>query len=138
MLQEIETDTITLSTDAANAVQNIMAEKQLEGYALRVFVAGSGCCSVQFGMALDNKVNNNDLTFHSGGVKILVDDASIQYLRGGKIDFVNDPQYGQGFVVDSPSAKTETGTCACGNHSHEAAAESDQACACGGNCGCNN
>jgi iron-sulfur cluster assembly accessory protein len=138
MLQEIETDTITLSTDAANAVQNIMAEKQLEGYALRVFVAGGGCCSVQFGMALDNKVHDNDLTFYSGGVKILVDDASIQYLRGGKIGFVNDPQNGQGFVVDSPSAKKDTGTCACGEHSQEATSESDQACACGGSCGCNN
>jgi iron-sulfur cluster assembly accessory protein len=138
MLQEVETDLVTLSSAAADAVQNIMAEKQLKGYALRVFVAGGGCCSVQFGMALDNKVLDNDLSFVSEGVRILVDAASIQYLRGGKIDFVNDPQHGQGFVVDSPSAKKETGTCGCGNHEQETMSENRDSCACGGSCGCNN
>jgi iron-sulfur cluster assembly accessory protein len=139
MLQEIGTDTLTLSPAAASAVNTIIAEKQLEGYALRVFVAGGGCCSVQFGMALDNKPRENDLTFESNGVKILVDDASIQYLRGGKIDFINDPQHGQGFVVDSPSAKKESGSCACGGgHEHEAHAEEGSSCACGGSCACNN
>jgi iron-sulfur cluster assembly accessory protein len=138
MLQEISTDTLTLTPAAANAVNTIIAEKQLEGYALRVFVAGGGCCSVQFGMALDNKPRENDLTFESNGVKIIVDDASIQYLRGGKIDFINDPQHGQGFVVDSPSAKKESGSCACGGHEHQAHSEEGSSCACGGSCDCNN
>jgi len=139
MLQEIDTDTVTLSPAAALAVQGIMTEKQLEdGYALRVFVAGGGCCSVQFGMALDNKPKENDLTFESNGIKVLVDDTSIHYLRGGKIDFINDPQHGQGFIVDSPSAKKDSGACGCGNHEHEARSESSDSCACGGSCGCNN
>jgi iron-sulfur cluster assembly accessory protein len=138
MLQEIETDTVTLSPAAANAVHGIMTEKQLDGYALRVFVAGGGCCSVQFGMALDNTPKANDLTFESNGIKVVVDDMSIQYLRGGKIDFINDPQHGQGFIVDSPSAKKESGTCNCGNHEHETRSESGDSCACGGSCSCNN
>jgi iron-sulfur cluster assembly accessory protein len=138
MLQVIDTDTVTLSPAAANAVEGIMTEKQLTGYALRVFVAGGGCCSVQFGMALDNNPKDNDLMFESNGIKVLVDDASIQYLRGGKIDFIDDPQHGQGFIVDSPSAKKDSEACSCGNHEHEARSESDGACACGGSCGCNN
>jgi iron-sulfur cluster assembly accessory protein len=137
MLQEVEIDNVTLTSAAANAVKNIMSEKQLNGYALRVFVAGGGCCSVQFGMALDNKISETDLTFESSGVKVVIDNASIQYLRGGKIDFVNDPTHGQGFIVDSPSAKKESGACACGNHEHEAKSEDGEACACGGSCGCN-
>ncbi|MCK6540239.1 MAG: hypothetical protein L6Q26_09290, partial [Anaerolineales bacterium] len=60
MLQELETniqtisgiETITLSQAATDAVKNILAERNLEGYALRVYVAGGGCCGVNFGMAL--------------------------------------------------------------------------------------
>ena len=61
MLQELETKiltdanaaTINLSTAASDAVKNILNERKLEGYALRVYVAGGGCCGVNFGMALD-------------------------------------------------------------------------------------
>lgn len=144
MLQEIETqfqvvtETIIVTPTAASAVRDILAERKLEGFALRVYVAGGGCCGVQFGMALDNITRDNDLTFESDGVKVLVDDQSINYLRGAKIDFVNDPVRGAGFLVDSPSAQKEGGSCACGSHGHShAEAESEaSSCACGGNCGC--
>ena len=138
MLQEIDTDVITLTPEAANAIKNIIDEKKLEGYFLRIFVAGSSCCSTQFGMALDNKVGDKDAKLVSNGIEILVDEMSIEYLRGGKIDFVNDPLHGQGFIVDSPSAQKESGSCACGGHNHESSHEHGETCACGGNCDCNN
>lgn len=150
MLQEIDTqfqiatETFTISPSAANAVREILAERKLEGYALRVYVAGGGCSGVQFGMALDNNVHENDMTFESDGVKVLVDDQSMNYLVGAKIDFVNDPVRGAGFLVDSPNAQSSGGgcggSCSCGSssakseHSHSHADE--DACGCGGNCGC--
>jgi len=121
---QINTNTITLSSAAAQAVQNIMTEKNLVGYALRVYVAGGGCGGAQFGMALDNDIRDIDTTFETEGVKVVVDEVSIDYLMGASIDFVNDPQRGAGFVVDSPNAKT---------HSH-----GEEGCACGGSCACNN
>lgn len=117
-------NTISLSPTAAQAVQNIIREKNLEGYALRVYVAGGGCGGAQFGMALDNNIRDIDTTFESEGVKVVVDEVSIDYLLGASIDFVNDPQRGAGFVVDSPNAQA---------HSH-----GSEGCACGGSCSCNN
>src|SRR5258708_28081649 len=105
MLQEIDIQTITLTPNASKAETDILSQRKLEGYALRVYLAGGGCCSVNFGMALDNTIRETDMTFESEGVKVVVDDASIDYLRGAKIDFVNDPSRAAGFVVDSPSAK---------------------------------
>jgi iron-sulfur cluster assembly protein len=130
MLQEIETKTITeiepavvtLSAAASDAIKNILAERNLEGYALRVYVAGGGCCSVNFGMALDNNFRDVDTTFEANGVKVVVDEVSIDYLRGATIDFVNDPVRGAGFAVESPSAK---------GHEH-----AEGGCACGGSCSC--
>ena len=121
---QLNTNTITLSTAAAQAVKNILTEKNLEGYALRVYVAGGGCGGTQFGMALDDNVRDIDTTFESEGVQLVVDEVSIDYLLGASIDFVNDPQRGAGFVVDSPNAKA---------HEH-----GEGGCACGGSCDCNN
>jgi len=141
MLQELETKILTdintaainLSTAASDAVKNILNERKLEGYALRVYVAGGGCCGVNFGMALDNNFRDVDTTFEINGVKIVVDEVSIDYLRGASIDFVNDPVRGAGFAVDSPNAKGHShseGGCACGS--------GGGSCACGGACSCQN
>jgi iron-sulfur cluster assembly accessory protein len=130
IMTQIEPATISLSVAASDAVKNILAERNLEGYALRVYVAGGGCgCSgVNFGMALDNNIRDVDTTFESNGVRVVVDEVSIDYLRGANIDFVNDPVRGAGFAVDSPSAQSH-------EHSH---AHDEGGCACGGSCSCNN
>ena len=132
MLQEIETKittetvtpTLTLSAAASDAIKNILTERNLEGYALRVYVAGGGCSGVNFGMALDNNFRDVDTTFEVDGVKVVVDEVSIDYLRGAHIDFVNDPERGAGFAVNSPSATA---------HEH-----GEGGCGCGGSCSCQN
>jgi iron-sulfur cluster assembly accessory protein len=121
---QVNTKGISLSSAAAQAVQNIMAEKNLEGYALRIYVSGGGCCGTQFGMALDDNIREIDTTFDSEGVKVVVDEVSIDHLHGANIDFLDDPERGAGFIVNNPNTKA---------HSH-----GDDACACGGSCACNN
>ncbi|MCK6584208.1 MAG: hypothetical protein L6Q49_14015 [Anaerolineales bacterium] len=116
MLQEINTRLFTLTPAASEAVRNILTDRKLEGYALRVYVAGGGCCGVNFGMALDNNIRDD-------------------YLRDATVDFINDPVRGAGFAVDSPHAKGHShgeGGCACGSGG------GDGGCGCGGSCGCNN
>jgi iron-sulfur cluster assembly accessory protein len=126
IMTETVTPTLTLSTAASDAVRNILTERNLEGYALRVYVAGGGCRGVNFGMALDNNIRDVDTIFDTNGVQVVVDEVSIDYLRGATIDFVNDPVRGAGFAVDSPMAQS---------HSHE---HGEEGCACGGSCSCNN
>ncbi|MEW6085423.1 MAG: iron-sulfur cluster assembly accessory protein [Chloroflexota bacterium] len=134
MLQELEpriaitteTPMLTLTSAASDAVKNILQERNLEGYALRVYVAGGGCCGVNFGMALDNNFRDLDSTYEIDGVKVVVDEVSAEYLHGAKIDFVNDPVRGAGFAVESPNAKA---------HDHE---HGEGGCACGGSCSCQN
>jgi iron-sulfur cluster assembly protein len=138
MLQEISTQLFTLTPAASEAVKNILEQRNLEGYALRVYVAGGGCCGVNFGMALDNNFRDVDTTFDANGIKVVVDEVSIDYLRDATVDFVNDPQRGAGFAVDSPHAKSGhshgEGGCACGSHG-----SAESSCACGGgSCGCHN
>ena len=127
MLQDLDLQTISLTPAASKAVSDILAERKLEGYALRVYLAGGGCCGGGFGMALDNNFSDVDRSFESGGVRIVVDEGALDQLQGAKIDFVNDPQRGAGFVVESPTLKSAHG------HTH-----GEGGCACGGSCSCNN
>jgi len=126
MLEELETKTVLLTPTASDAVRRILDERKLSGYALRVYVAGGGCCGVNFGMALDNQIRDSDRVFESNGVQVVVDDVSIDYLRGATVDFVNDPARGQGFAVSSPHED---------QHSH---AHGEGECSCGGSCDCKN
>jgi iron-sulfur cluster assembly accessory protein len=124
MLQEIDTQLFTVTPAASLAIQDILDERKLEGYALRVYVAGGSCCGVNFGMALDNNIRDVDTTFTANGVKVVVDNVSLDYLRDAVVDFVNDPQRGAGFAINSPHSKAQGESCGSGG--------------CGGSCSCNN
>jgi len=124
MLNTTDIQTITVSPAAAQAVKDILTERKLEGYALRVFVSGQSCCGLQFGMGLENIFRDTDQVFETEGIKLVVDDVSVQYLQGASIDFVTDER-GTGFLVDSPNAKSHGDSCGEGG------------CG-GGSCGCGN
>jgi iron-sulfur cluster assembly protein len=126
-LEQTQTDqmveTVTLTESAATAVQSLMDKRNLQGYALRVYVSGGGCSGMQYGMALDGNVGQTDSVFEQHGIKLVVDEVSIDYLRGSTVDYV-DTETGSGFKIDNPNAVSSCGcssgesggSCGCGNH----------------------
>jgi iron-sulfur cluster assembly protein len=108
---KINTDEITLTKAAADAVRGLLAERELENHSLRVFIAGGGCSGHQYGMALEGEPRENDFLFEQHGVSVVIDDVSINYLGGANIDFVNEVM-GSGFKIDNPNA---TSSCGCGS-----------------------
>jgi iron-sulfur cluster assembly accessory protein len=119
--EQVAAQVITITPSAAQAVQAVIAEKNLEGYALRIYASGGGCGGVQFGMALDNDIQEKDFSFEIDGIQLVVDNLSMEYLQDATIDFVNHPQHGPGFVVNQPHGQ-----------------QSEDGCACGGSCACSN
>lgn len=114
MLSEtIQTDFITLTPAAAQAVRDLLAKRNLEGYALRVFVSSAGCSGFQYGMALEGNIRENDLSQEFDGIKVVVDEVSISYLQGASVDYV-ESEMGSGFKIENPNAIT---SCGCGNSS---------------------
>src|SRR4029077_1323489 len=106
----------------------LLAKEDNPGLALRVFVSGGGWFGVQDGIAVDDQRREDDLVIDNEGVQILVDDFSVQYIRGSEIDYV-DSLMGAGFTVHNPNALH---SCPCG-HSFDTGddAGSAQACGCG-------
>ena len=131
LLNQTQTDQITLTSSAAGAVRELLAKRNLEGYALRVFVSGGGCSGYQYGMALEGNVRDSDLVFEQHEVKLVVDEISINYLRGSTVDYV-DEIMGSGFKIDNPNA---VASCGCGS-SFRTKEEADASYDSGGGCGC--
>jgi iron-sulfur cluster assembly protein len=104
-------EVITLTPAAAQAVKDLLAKRNLEGYALRVFISGGGCSGFQYGMALENNIRDTDTTAEFHGVQVVVDEISIDYLRGASIDYVDDIM-GSGFKIENPNAVS---SCGCGS-----------------------
>ena len=78
---------------------------------LRVFVQGGGCSGFQYGFTFVENLEEGDIRVENGGVTLLIDPMSIQYLAGAEIDYREDIEGAQ-FVIRNPNAQT---TCGCGS-----------------------
>jgi len=100
--EKTEEKTLELTTAAAKAVKDLIEKRDLEGYALRIYIQGGGCSGFQYGMALDNNIREEDTLVEEHGVKVVVDEVSIGYMQGSSIDFVENDM-GSGFKIDNPN-----------------------------------
>ena len=106
-----ETTDVILTDSAAGKVRSLLDEEQNPALKLRVFVTGGGCSGFKYGFTFDENVEDSDLQVHNGGVTLVVDPMSLQYLTGAEIDYRDDVNGAQ-FVIRNPNATT---TCGCGS-----------------------
>lgn len=104
-------DPIIFTDSAASKVGELIAEEGNDNLKLRVYVTGGGCSGFQYGFTFDEEVNEDDTCVENGGVTVLIDAMSIQYLNGAEIDYKEDLSGAQ-FVIRNPNATT---TCGCGS-----------------------
>lgn len=103
---------LVIMTDAATRkVAELIAEDGNPDVKLRMFVQGGGCSGFQYGFTFDDVVNDDDVVITEGGVTLLVDAMSMQYLSGATVDYVEELS-GSQFVVRNPNANS---SCGCGS-----------------------
>ncbi len=102
---------LIFSEAAASKVKELIEEEGNDELMLRVFVSGGGCSGFQYGFTFDEALQDGDTVVENGGVKLLVDPMSFQYLTGAEIDYSEGMQGAQ-FVIRNPNAST---TCGCGS-----------------------
>jgi iron-sulfur cluster assembly protein len=101
---------VQLTESAARHVAG-MLEKRGHGVGLRVGTRKSGCSGYAYEVDYADAVNDGDQVFESFGVKVVVDDASLERIDGMEIDFVRSSLLNQGFEFRNPKVKD---TCGCG------------------------
>jgi iron-sulfur cluster assembly accessory protein len=100
---------ISVTERAARRVAVILA-REPPGAMLRVTVNGGGCSGFQYAFDIDRERAADDLAVERDGIIVLVDPVSLDFLKGARIDFVDD-LIGQSFKIDNPNA---TSSCGCG------------------------
>ena len=103
---------ITLTDKAAEKVQEFLAAQNADVQAagLRVGVRGGGCSGFQYLLAFDEQ-RDGDTVVEAQGIRLLVDQPSLTYVRGSIVDYVDDLQ-GAGFKVENPNV---VAACGCGS-----------------------
>ena len=74
-------------------------DDNIEG--VRVFATPGGCSGISFGMTFSDSINDNDGVLDCEGFKVIVDDGTMQYLRGVEIDFVDRGDGNASFVFNN-------------------------------------
>ncbi len=102
---------LEITPTAIAKVKEIIAQQDPQPRALRVGVVGGGCSGFSYQMNFENDTNGIDKVFDFDGLKVFVDHASLMYLNGTKIDYVETLE-GSGFKFENPNVKS---TCGCGS-----------------------
>jgi iron-sulfur cluster assembly accessory protein len=103
------TTPVTISERAARRIGEILG-KETAGAMLRISVEGGGCSGFQYKFDIDRAKADDDLVIARDHAVVLVDPASVPFLAGSEVDFVDDLM-GASFRINNPNA---TASCGCG------------------------
>jgi len=99
---------IQLTDNAAQRVKYFLEKEN--GLALRLGVRKTGCSGWAYEVSIAVEFDHDDHVFEDKDVKIVIDNDSLPYLKGSKIDFTTSG-LNRTFQFDNPNATDE---CGCG------------------------
>lgn len=105
---------LKVSDNAATKAKEILKAEGKEGWGLRVFIHGSGCCGPSYGLDLDEKAAAGDETVEKDGLRLFMDKETFSSLSDKEIDYIKTPE-GEGFVINgSEPPSCSSGCSSCG------------------------
>jgi len=102
---------VEFTPEAVAAVKANFTENGINHLNLRLSVRGGGCSGLEYGMDADEVIRDLDTVLEFDGVKVIIDMASINFLKGTTVDY-KKTLTNSGFVFTNPNAKK---TCGCGS-----------------------
>ena len=101
---------ILVTDRASRKIQDLITAEGKQGLMLRLSVSGGGCSGFSYGFSLDSKLLDEDIVFDTQGIKLVIDNISLELVSGSEIDYVEDLM-ASSFRLNNPHA---TSTCGCG------------------------
>ncbi|XP_063829598.1 iron-sulfur cluster assembly 2 homolog, mitochondrial [Ostrinia nubilalis] len=103
-----QSEGITISENCAKKLQQLC---EGNNNFLRLCVESGGCSGFQYKFDLDNKIAEDDRVFERDGVKVVIDETSLDYIRGSTVDYHTELIRSAFRVVQNPNADLG---CSCG------------------------
>ena len=102
---------IQMSERAVDKVKEILDQQEPKPAGLRIAVVGGGCSGFNYSMAFEENPGMLDKTYQFNGLRVFIDQASLLYLDGASVDYVEALE-GAGFKFENPNVRS---TCGCGS-----------------------
>ena len=102
---------VGLSESAVKQLTQLIEAEGSDTQMLRITVNGGGCSGFTYSFDFDDKATDDDRTFETDGVKVVVDTASLEFIDGAVLNFV-ESLGGTHFTLENPNA---TSSCGCGS-----------------------
>ena len=101
---------ITLSSNAANRIKEIISKSPDTTKGVRVGVKSGGCAGMSYVMEYVKELKKGDELIEDKGVKVFIDPSAVMYLLGTEMDYKTE-EFSSTFVFKNPN---ETERCGCG------------------------
>ena len=88
---------VTITDVAAEKITKALKEEGKEGWGIRLYVAGGGCCT-SYGLDLAEKAEEGDEVVEKNGAKVFIDKETLGAVNGMTIDFMDNGEQ-QGFIM---------------------------------------
>jgi iron-sulfur cluster insertion protein len=107
---------LTLTASARSKMAELFAQVDESVQGVRVYAVPGGCSGISFGMTFTDQLNGNDSSRLFDTFKVIVDDGTLEYIRGVEIDFVDRGNGNASFVFNNlPSFGGGGGCGSCGS-----------------------
>jgi len=115
----VATKQLEITANCVNRIHQLQSQRN-KNIALRVTVDGGGCSGFQYGFEIedlrsspskDSLPNEEDNLFEKDGAFVIVDDISLAYITGSKIDYIEELISSSFRVADNPKSES---SCGCG------------------------
>ena len=99
---------IEITEEAQNHIAILINNDKSDYF--RITVLGGGCAGFQYKFDFDNLKNKDDIIFKTEKIEVVIDNTSLELIKGSKIDYVNE-LIGSSFKITNPQASS---ACGCG------------------------
>lgn len=103
---------MTLTDAAVERLQTLAGKESDQELVLRLTVEGGGCSGFTYHFDLDSQVNPDDRVVSRGGMQLVCDSMSYEFIRGATIDYVKEMVRSAFEVTHNPNASQ---SCGCGS-----------------------
>ena len=117
MLAGLSESDLSLTVPAHSKMGELFSQVDENIQGVRVFATPGGCSGISFGMTFTDTINGNDGVLDCEGFKVVVDDGTLEYLRGVEIDFVDRGDGNATFVFNNLPSMGGGGCGTCGSSS---------------------
>jgi len=109
---------VSITEAAKSQITSVIESQSVDNLFLRIYVQG-GCGGIQYGMAIDSRLQEGDEKYDLEGLDLVVDRISLPYVDGVTVDFETSGEK-PGFRITNPNPEILAGVgggCSCGSSS---------------------